>query len=112
MAFVIWDWKKPENKVLTGKLTAKLNNMPPFGKKFYGFELDSGEIFYCWGTSILVGLLAPLPFMTKIKLTFLGKGRAAPKDKFDKLLFEMEILSLPAETRKKKPKEKLKRTNA
>lgn len=103
MAFNIWDWKKkPE---ITGKLTAKLSNIPPYGKRLYGVELDSGEVWYFWGTYVLVGILAPLPFMTKIRLRCLGKGRAAPEDKYEKILFEHTILALPTEKKKSKKKQ-------
>lgn len=98
MSFVIWDWKT--NPVLKGKLRFKLNNIPPYGKKLYGFELDNGEVRYAWGTMILVGLLAPLPFLTDLKVTYLGKGFEKPGDAHEKLLFELQVLKLPSRTKK------------
>ena len=97
MAFKIWEWK--EKSELTGKLTAKLSNIPPYGKKIYGFELDNGEIWYSWGTSILVGQLAPLPFLARVHIKYLGKGFEKPEDKHEKILFDVKVLSLPARTR-------------
>lgn len=98
MAFKVWDWKT--KTTLTGKLTAKLNKIPPWGKKVYGFELENGEVWHIWGTAVLVGELAPLPFLTKVKITYLGKGRQSPDDKYDKLLFDVVVIELPNRTKK------------
>jgi len=100
MAFQIWKWQEPNRDILKGKLVAKLNNMPPYGKKLYGVELDNGEVWYVWGTTVLVGMLAPIPFLSKIKLRFLGKGMEKPDDNFPKMLFELEVLDVGRKTKK------------
>jgi hypothetical protein len=92
MAFAIWDWKK--NPELIGKLVSKLNNIPPYGKRMYGFELEDGQQWYSWGYYTLVGKIAPLPFLTRLKIRCLGKGRERPQDVHDKLLFDVEILEM------------------
>jgi hypothetical protein len=97
MAFAIWDWdKKPQ---VSAKLTAKLNNLPPWGKRLYGFELDNGEVWYTWGYFEIVKYLAPLPFLTKFDLRYLGKGEGIKGKKFMRL-FEFRLISLPDKTKK------------
>ena len=98
MAFKVWDWKK-NGPTLTGKLTAKLRDMPPFRKWVFGFEFDNGDIWHIWGTTVLVGKLIGLNFLTKVKITYLGKGKESPEDKYDKFLFDVVILELPNRTR-------------
>ncbi|MFI5205319.1 MAG: hypothetical protein ACHQVK_00075 [Candidatus Paceibacterales bacterium] len=100
MAFKVWDWKESGRDILVGKLTAKLTKVPPWNKRVYGFELDNGEVWHIWGTTVLVGLLATLGFMTKVRIKYLGKGIENENDKFPKLLFDMDILELPTRTRK------------
>jgi hypothetical protein len=98
MAFKMWEWDK--DKPLTGKLVAKLKDLGPWKKRMYGIETESGEVFYFWGTSILVGKIAPLNFLTKVRIKFIGKGFEAPEDAHPKMLYDFEVLELP--TRKNK----------
>lgn len=109
MAFKFWLWEENGTE-LSGKLTAKLNNIPPWGKRVYGIETKKGELWYIWGTSVLVGKLAPLPFLTEVSIRFLGKGRDSPKDKFDKKLFEVKVINMPNKIKTKKQKN-ARRTN-
>ena len=91
--FNIWDWKKkpPEIK---GILVFKKSNMPPWGKKMYGIELENGEVWYLWGTRNLVSELAPLPFQTKVKIRWLGLGFDKPDDKFKSVMFDVQVIEL------------------
>lgn len=91
--------------MLSGKLVTKLSHIPPYGKKLYGIEQDDGTLWHIWGTTQLVGYLAPVPFMAKVRLRYLGKGFESPSDKFEKKLFEFTLIELP-DTSKKLDKRK------
>lgn len=104
MAFKMWEWEI--GKTLTGKLVGKLSDIGPWKKRIYGIETESGEVFYIWGTSILVGKLAPLQFLTKVSIKFIGKGFDKPDDKHEKMLYDVVILELPSRVIEKKPKKK------
>lgn len=111
MAFNIWDFEKKGD--IKGKLIAKIPNLPPFGKSIYGIEMDNGETWYIWSSYVLVGKIATLPFMTTIKIRYLGKGREKESDKHDKKLFDVTISDLPKENKKRNYKgaETIKKTN-
>lgn len=98
MAFKMWKWEV--GGILTGKLVGKLSDIGPWKKRMYGIELETGEIFYIWGTTVLVGKLAPLNFLTKVRIKFIGKGFDKPGDKHEKMLYDVDVLELP--TRKNK----------
>lgn len=72
MAFTIWDFKN--EKVLSGILVAKLNKVPPYGKKVYGIQQKDGTLLHIWGYYQIVGHLAPLPFGTRVKIEYRGMG--------------------------------------
>ncbi len=92
MAFTIWDFKK--KRTITGKLTAKLSNIPPFGKRVYGITIKDGTQFHVWGSYQVVGHLAPLPFGTELALTYLGKGEVVP-GKPEQHMYECKVLNIP-----------------
>lgn len=92
MAFTLWDFKK--KKTITGKLTAKLSNVPPFGKKVYGITTKDDQQFHVWGSYQVVGHLAPLPFGTDLSLTYLGKGEVVP-GKPEQHMYDCKVLGLP-----------------
>jgi hypothetical protein len=98
MAFNIWEWdKKP---ILIGKLTGKVNHVPPWGRRVYAIEMDDGNTAHTWGYAGLHRELAFMPFLTRIKISYLGKAEG--KSGHIEHQFDIEVLDLAKGLRKKK----------
>lgn len=98
MPFNFHDWDiDPE---LTGKLIGKMSHIGAFKKYVFAFEIDDKKVIHSWGFVHLNNLLLPLPFGTKVHITYKGM-ETDPEHGHKSKVFEMDIVEFSDKSHQK-----------
>ena len=93
--FIDWDEKKEITAVFVGLYPS----IGKFKRAVYVFR-EGKAIKHSWSTVQLFNLLSPVPFGTKLKITYLGKEKM-PDSSYLFKNFSVEILEPPKDKKKR-----------